>query len=118
VQIAIVTFEKLDGYPLELLANEIGEKWGVGQKDHHNGIIIVLSRDDRKVTLRGGYGIQAKMPPTVEKIIIDREMLPAFRQGNYYGGLDNATTAIANVLAGKYDAQPKKDDNSGSVLIF
>src|SRR5690606_36325294 len=43
VQIVVVTFEKLEGYPIELLGNEIGEKWGVGQKDLHNGIVIVLS---------------------------------------------------------------------------
>lgn len=120
VQITVVTFQKLDGYPIELLANEIGEKWGVGQKDQHNGIVIVLSNDDRKVTLRGGYGIQAKMPPTVEKLIIDQEMIPSFKQGDYYGGVDNATTAISRVLAGKYKAEPKKDkgDSPYGFLFF
>lgn len=118
VQIVIVTFQKLDGYPIEMLANEIGEKWGVGQKDKHNGIVIVLGKDDRKVTLRGGYGIQAKMPPTIEKLIIDREMIPAFKQGDYYTGLDNATTAISKVLAGKYDAKPKSEDEKGGFFIF
>lgn len=118
VQIAIVTFQKLDDYPIEMLANEIGEKWGVGQKDKHNGIVIVLSKDDRKVTLRGGYGIQAKMPPTIEKLIIDQEMIPAFKQGDYYTGLDNATTAISKVLAGKYDAEPKSEDEGGAFVFF
>lgn len=119
VQIAVVTFKKLDGYPIELLANEIGEKWGVGQKDQHNGIIIVLSNDDRKVTLRGGYGIQAKMPPTIEKLIIDQEMIPSFKQGDYYGGVDNAIDAISKVLAGKYKAEPKKNgDDPYGFLIF
>ncbi len=117
VQISIVTFQKLEGYPLELLANELGEKWGVGQKEKHNGIVIVLSKDDRKVTLRGGYGIQAKMPPTVEKFIIDQEMIPSFKQGDYYQGLDNATTAIAKVLSGQYDAEPK-DESSDGLFIF
>ena len=118
VQIAVVTFKKLDGYLIELLANEIGEKWGVGQKDKHNGIVIVLSNDDRKVTLRGGYGIQAKMPPTIEKLIIDREMIPAFKQGDYYGGVDNAISAIQQQLAGKYKAEPKQDDDTYGVLFF
>lgn len=119
VQIAVVTFKKLDGYPIELLANEIGERWGIGQKDEHNGVVIVLSNDDRKVTLRGGYGIQAKMPPTIEKLIIDQEMIPAFKRGDYYGGVDNATTAISKVLAGKYKGKPKSDKGDGSgIFIF
>ena len=120
VQIVIVTFKKLDGYPIALLANEIGEKWGVGQKDQHNGIVIVLSNDDRKVELRGGYGIQAKMPPTIEKLIIDQEMIPSFKQGDYYGGVDNATTAISKVLAGKYKGKSKSDkgEDAGGILFF
>lgn len=119
VQIVIVTFKNLEGYPIELLGNEIGEKWGVGQKDTHNGIVIVLSDEDRKVTLRGAYGIQAKMPPTVEKLIIDREMIPQFRNGNYYQGLDNAINAIQQQLAGQYQAKPKSSSgDGGGILVF
>lgn len=119
VQIVIVTFKNLEGYPIELLGNEIGEKWGVGQKDTHNGIVIVLSDEDRKVTLRGAYGIQAKMPPTVEKLIIDREMIPQFRNGNYYQGLDNAINAIQQQLAGQYQAKPKSSSSDGGgILVF
>ena len=117
VQIVVVTFKKLDGYPIDLLASEIGEKWGVGQKEKHNGIVIALSNDDRKVSLRGGYGIQAKMPPTIEKLIIDREMIPQFKQGNYYQGVDNAISAIQKQLAGKYDAEPKDEDSEG-LFVF
>lgn len=117
VQIAIITFQNLENYPIELLANEIGEKWGVGQKDKHNGIVIVFAKDERKVTLRGGYGIQAKMPPTVEKLIIDREMIPSFREGNFYQGFDNAINAIQLQIAGQYQAEPKSDYNFGFVLF-
>lgn len=120
VQIVIVTFKNLEGYPIELLGNEIGEKWGVGQKETHNGIVIVLSDEDRKVTLRGAYGIQAKMPPTVEKLIIDQEMIPQFRNGNYYQGLDNAINAIQQQLAGQYQAKPKSSSSGdgGGILVF
>lgn len=117
VQIAVVTFKKLDGYPIDLLASEIGERWKVGQKEKHNGIVIVLSNDDRKVSLRGGYGIQAKMPPTIEKLIIDREMIPEFKKGNYYQGIDNAVNAIQKQLAGQYDAEPK-DESSDGLFVF
>lgn len=116
-QIVIVTFKNLEGYPIELLGNEIGENWGVGQKDKHNGIVIVVSDQDHKVTLRGGYGIQAKMPPTIEKLIIDREMIPSFREGNYYQGLDKAVDAIQLQLAGHYQPMPKKKEKDDSVLV-
>lgn len=117
-QIVIVTFKSLNDYPIELLGNEIGENWGVGQKDKHNGIVIVVSDKDRKVTLRGGYGIQAKMSPSVEKLIIDREMIPSFKIGDYYQGLDKAIDAIQLQLAGQYKATPVNDEsNTNWVLI-
>lgn len=117
-QIVVVTFKNLQGYPIELLGNEIGEKWGVGQKSEHNGIVIVISDDDRKVTIRGGYGIQAKMPPTVEKLIIDREMIPSFRNGNYYQGVQDGFTAIREQLSGQYEGLPQEEDDELSGLYF
>src|SRR5690625_2343825 len=119
VQIVVVTFEKLEGYPIELLGNEIGEKWGVGQKDLHNGIVIVFSKDDRLVTLRGGYGIQAKMPHTIEKLIISQEIIHYFKQERYYEGINKAIDAIQLQLAGQYEAIPKSQDGpKGEIIVF
>lgn len=122
VQIVVVTFKSLEGYPIETLGNEIGEYWGVGQKDKHNGIVIVLSNDDRKVTIRGGYGIQVKMPATIEKLIIDREMIPEFKKGDYYQGILNAIDAIYLQLQGQYvNDNPTNEDVEnvlGSILVI
>lgn len=118
VQIVIVTFRKLESYPIELLANEIGQNWGVGQKGKENGIVIVLSKEDRKVTIRGGYGIQSKMPPTIEKLIIDREMIPQFKQGDYYRGLDNGVNMIQEVLSGQYDADSKNTSDTDAFWVY
>ncbi|MGB6094228.1 MAG: TPM domain-containing protein [Moheibacter sp.] len=117
-QIVIVTFKSLEGYPIEMLGNEIGENWGVGQAGKHNGIVIVVSDKDHKVTLRGGYGIQAKMPPTIEKLIIDREMIPSFKQGDYYSGLNNAIDAIQQQLAGHYQPEKKSDDSTDGIIVL
>lgn len=119
VQILILTFKNLEGYPIGLLGSEIGEKWGVGQKDTHNGVVIVVSDEDRKVTIRGGYGIQAKMPPSIEQLIIDREMIPSFKNGDYYTGLDKGIDAIQKQLAGQYQAKPRSsNDGEGWVVFF
>lgn len=117
-QIVIVTFKSLEGYPIEMLGNEIGENWGVGQAGKHNGIVIVIGDKEHKVTLRGGYGIQAKMPPTLEKLIIDREMIPSFKNGDYYSGLNNAIDAIQLQLAGQYQAEQKSDDSMEGIIVL
>lgn len=121
VQVLVVTFQKLDGYPINLLGSEIGENWGVGQKGEDNGIVIVLSKDDRKVDIRTGYGAQVHLPPSIAKLIIDQEMIPQFKTGNYYQGLVNSLSAIQLSLQGKYKAKPKSNQGEGGglgVFIF
>ena len=107
-QILVLTVESLDGYPLEMLANEIGEKWGVGQKGKDNGIVILLSEQDRKITIRTGYASQVHLPPSVNKTIIDQVIIPRFKQGDYAGGIDEGVNAIFKFFNGKFDAEPKE----------
>ena len=107
-QILVLTVESLDGYPLEMFANDIGEKWGVGQKGKDNGIVIVLSEQDRKITIRTGYGSQVQFPPSINKSIIDDVIIPRFKQGDYAGGINAGVDAIFSFFNGKYNAEPKE----------
>ena len=116
-QIAVVTFKSLEGYPLELLGNEIGEKWGVGDKEKDNGIVVLVSDLDRKVTIRTGYGAQIHVPPTISNMIIQQDMIPEFKNGNYYQGVDNGVNSLQKALLGKYKASPKKQKTSGISII-
>jgi len=109
-QILVLTLESLDGYPLETFANEIGEKWGVGQKGKDNGVVIVMSKQDRKITIRTGYASQIHLPPTINKTIIDQVIIPFFKQGNYAGGIDAGVDAIMQAFAGKFKAEPKEPE--------
>lgn len=109
-QLAVITIKALDGYPLETLASDIGEKWGVGQKGQDNGIVLLMSLEDRKITIRTGYGVQVHLPPSVNKQIIDQTIIPSFKQGDYAGGIEAGVDDIFNVLTGKYKAGPKVDE--------
>lgn len=122
-QILVLTLESLDGYPLETFANEIGEKWGVGQKGKDNGVVIVMSKQDRKITIRTGYAAQIHLTPSVNKTIIDQVIIPYFKEGNYAGGINAGVDAVIQVFAGKFKAEPKEveyevDWFSTLVLIF
>ena len=109
-QILILTVESLDGYPIEMFGNEILDKWGVGQKGKDNGIVIVLSEKDRKITIRTGYGSQVQFPPSVNKSIIDQVIIPYFKQGDYAGGINAGVDAIFKYFDGKYTAEPKEPE--------
>lgn len=99
VELTIITVE--DYQPFEsmfLYAFYIGNCWGVGAKKKDNGIIILISRNKRKVWISNGYGIERKMTDAATKRIIDQFMLPSFKKGLYFKGSAEALQAINQKL--------------------
>ena len=94
VQIQIYTAYYLYGYDIVDFAQRLGEGWGVGQEGADNGIVIVCKPKTMfvkgEVTIQVGYGIEPFMPDAVCKQIIDNEMIPEFKKGHYYSGIDRA----------------------------
>ena len=87
-QIAVVTVESLEGYEDEEYALALGREWGVGGRDFNNGVIILISKQDRKSRIEVGYGLEGAIPDITAKTIIEHDLTPNFREGNYYRGLD------------------------------
>ncbi|WP_413532536.1 TPM domain-containing protein [Empedobacter brevis] len=111
-QILVLTVKSLDGYPLETFANDIGQNWKVGTKGKDNGVVIVLSEQDRKITIRTGYGAQIYLPPSINKSIIDNVIIPYFKEGDYAGGINAGVTSIFQAFAGKYKQDKQKSNES------
>ena len=103
-QIAIVIMPSLKGNSLEEVAFQIGRTWGVGQKDKNNGIVILVAKDDKKVRIEVGYGLEGVITDYASSSIIDNNLRPNFREGNYYRGLTEAVDEIIKAAAGKYTA--------------
>ncbi|NMC40621.1 MAG: TPM domain-containing protein [Bacteroidales bacterium] len=107
-QIAVVIVKDLAGYDKADYAQRLGEKWGVGQKGSNNGIIVLVkpktdfSRGE--VFIAPGYGLEGVIPDLVCAEIVDREILPAFRQGEYFRGLDRATDVLMALASGEFPA--------------
>ncbi|MFD1292285.1 TPM domain-containing protein [Lutibacter holmesii] len=121
-QIVLITIESLKGENINILAANWGHSWGIGQEKEDNGIVILLAKDDRKIAIQAGYGIEHLLTDALSKRIIERVIIPEFRKGGYYAGLDKGTYAIFEVLNGSYkNNQPAKGDSSGipfGVIVF
>ncbi len=122
-QIAVVIVESKDNYSIEDAAIELGRKWGVGNKEFNNGVVILVAKKDRKVTIQAGYGLEGAISDLTAKSIIDNEVTPNFKAGNYYRGLDEATDNIIKAAEGRYKApanyaSKKKKGLSISTIIF
>jgi uncharacterized protein len=103
-QIVIVTVPSTGDYDVDAYALKILRDWGVGNKRTNNGIVILAAISDRKIKIEVGYGLEGAVPDIVAKQIIDNEITPNFREGNYYRGFDAATSALIRAATGEYKA--------------
>ena len=101
-QICVVTVNNIGDYSIEDYAVRLGRSWQIGQKDKDNGILILISKDDRKVDIEIGYGLESYVTDYDSKDIIDNIIVPAFKQSNYYEGIDHATNRLIAHLHGTY----------------
>lgn len=120
-QIVVATINTLNGEYIGTYAADWGQKWGIGQKGDDNGLLILIAKTDAKIWFSTGYGLEPYLTDATSKTIIENIILPEFRLGNYYEGIDQGTTVIFEVLAGRFDAseiQKSSDESTWPFAIF
>ena len=103
-QMAIVIETSLEGDDIVDYCQRIGESWGIGQDGKDNGILIYVASQDRKIRIHTGYGVEGFLPDAMANRIIDRIIVPAFRKGKYYNGLNETADVIKKLAGGEYTA--------------
>lgn len=113
-QILVILTNDLYGYGISEFADRIGDKWGVGQAEMDNGIVVVIKPkigNNRGLAwIAVGHGLGGAIPDITAGQIVDFEMIPSFKNNDYYNGIDHATTVLMKLAAGEYSS----DEYSGS----
>ena len=109
-QIVVVTLPSLDGVPEGDYAIELGRQWGVGQDGQDNGVVILASRDDRRLFIATGYGLEGAIPDIIANRIVEDIMIPNFRQGRFYNGFSAAADAIILAARGEFTASARNNN--------
>ncbi len=123
-QIAVVLIKSLGDYAIEDYANKLFREWGIGNKKTNNGVLIIAAIDDRKMWITVGYGLEGAIPDVTASSIYRNEMVPEFKQQNYYQGIDNAINALTKAAVGEYKVKTEKKVNNsgrnkgGSIFTF
>ncbi|HYE59012.1 MAG TPA: TPM domain-containing protein, partial [Rhodothermales bacterium] len=104
-QIVIVTLPSLEGADPAQYATELGRQWRVGGERLDNGIVILVSRDDRKTFIATGRGTEGAVPDVLATRIARNVMGPRFREGQFYAGLDEAVNVIISALQGEFQGE-------------
>jgi len=107
-QIVIVTVPGTGDYEPEEYALKLLRDWGVGASKNNNGIVILaVFGEKRRLRIEVGDGLEGAIPDITAKQIIENEIVPNFRQNNYYRGFDRAADAIIKAAAGEYKAEAR-----------
>nr|WP_298997435.1 TPM domain-containing protein [uncultured Allomuricauda sp.] len=102
-QIVVSIISSTEGEDINFLGAQWGQKWGVGQASKDNGVLILLAKDDRRIAISTGYGVEGSLTDALSKRIIESIIIPEFKGGNYYAGLDKGSDAIFQVLNGEFN---------------
>lgn len=108
-QIVVITIESLKGEDIGILTPKWGQTWGIGgtEKDD-NGVLILLAKAERKIWISPGYGLEDRLTAGIGGEITRNIIIPEFKAGSYYKGLDKGTDALIDVFKGKYKGERKK----------
>ncbi|MCD6201488.1 MAG: TPM domain-containing protein [Bacteroidales bacterium] len=126
-QIAIVIVPDLHGYDKADYAQRLAERWGIGQKGKNNGALILVkpktAHEKGEVFIATGYGVEGAVPDAIAKRIVEYEIIPEFKAGKYYAGLDKATTRLIELTRGEYTADQyvkshKKESLIGNIFAI
>jgi uncharacterized protein len=130
-QLVVATVPSLEGYDIADYGYRLGRAWGIGQKGENNGAILLVAPNDRKVRIEVGYGLEPILTDAFSSVIINTQILPAFKAGDMPGGINAGTDAIIAQLklppeeAAKYaqqlaaqSAESAKGDSISSALFW
>ena len=119
-QIAVVTVSDLEGYAPADFATRIGIDWGVGSADFNNGIVILVKPktiSPGQVFISVGYGLEGAIPDAYAKRIIENEMLPHFRENDYFEGVGAACDILMKMASGEI-SEPRDSIEEDLIWIF
>lgn len=115
-EIEVIIIPSTKGEDVNFLATMFGEKWGIGQKDVDNGVVFLIAKDDRTMSIQQGRAVEQYLTASVAGQILDYIVTPNFRQGKWYEGIDGGTNAIMEAVQGKFKPLAKERSGSSGTL--
>lgn len=114
-QVAVLLVPSTRPEEIEQYAIRVAEAWRLGRKGTDDGAILVVARDDRRLRIEVGYGLEGALPDAVANRIIDQDIVPQFKRGDYYGGIATGVDRMLRVIEGEPLPEPELDPPSRSI---
>ncbi len=113
-QLVVLIIPTLNNYPLEEFANETAIKNKIGTKKNDNGVLLLVVKNDRKIRIEVGYGLEGALPDALASSIIRNVIIPHFRNDDYYAGITDGINAIILATKGEYKVNTRASSRKNS----
>ncbi len=110
-QVVFLMMSSLDGYPLEMYTYEVASRNKIGSAKNNNGVLFFVAKDDKKMRIEVGYGLEGALPDALANSILRNEVRPYFKRGDYYSGVESGLSAIIAATRGEYTNDKKNSDD-------
>jgi len=117
-QIVFLMVNSLDGGALENYTYEVAKKNQIGSAKNNNGVLFFIAKNDRKLRIEVGYGLEGALPDAICSSILRNEVRPYFREGDYYSGITAGLSAIISATKGEYKGEAKDEGTKGKGFPF
>ncbi|WP_052248542.1 TPM domain-containing protein [Chryseobacterium taiwanense] len=107
IEIAVIIISSVQGEDINFVATMFGEKWKIGTKEFGNGVVLLIAKNDREMSLQQSIGLEKNLTTTICQHILDNIITPHFKENQFYSGIDLATSYIINVVSKK----PEENNN-------
>ncbi|MEO7247439.1 MAG: TPM domain-containing protein [Novosphingobium sp.] len=98
-QLVVVTLADLQGYDIADYGYQLGRHWGIGDKEHNDGALLIIAPNDRKVRIEVGYGLEGTITDGLSTLIIQQQIIPRIKAGDMPGGIEAGADAIIKQLS-------------------
>lgn len=114
-QIVVATVPDLQGYSIETYGYQLGRHWGIGQQDKNNGVLLLIAKSERKVRIEVGYGLEGELTDAISSSIIQNDITPHFKRGQFDAGTLKGVQSIVEAIGGTYkpprSARKQREEN-------
>ena len=116
-QIAVLLIPSLDGEDIAGFGIRVADKWKVGRKGVDDGVILIVAKNDRKMRIEVGYGLEGAIPDAISKRVIAEIITPKFRDGDFAGGINAGVDQLIGLINGEPLSEPAKRSGGNSAAL-
>ena len=117
-QIIVATVTTINGEDIGILTPKWAQEWGIGQAKEDNGVFILVAQKERKIWISPGYGLEDRLTAGIGGEITRNIIVPEFKAGSYYKGLDKGADALFDVFKGKYKGERKQTKKGNNIPVL